>query len=288
MNEILKYEFKEGLPHEFEIVALSDVIKNFEETITIPHRTGFYHVFWFQKGGPSHLVDFNPLQIEDNTLMFLNKDIVQRFDKNNKYFGKVIIFTDNFFCKSENDSKYLQSNILFDDLYPISLVKIPEQSKTIELLFQQIETEGKESKDDFQSDIIRNILKNIFLFSEREKRKQEKRTLKQDAKLELVFEFKNVLEKQYKVQKLVSIYAAQLNITEKKLNQATSKTLGKTPKQMIDARINLEAKRLLAHTNESVKAIGFDIGFEESTNFIKYFKKHNNATPVEFREQFSA
>lgn len=288
MDQILKYEFKEGLPHEFEIVALRDVIKNFEETITIPHRTGFYHVFWFQQGGPSHLVDFNPLQIEDNSLLFLNKDIVQRFDPKAKYKGKVIIFTDNFFCKSEIDTKYLKSNILFDDLYPISLVKIPEESNTIELLFQQVETEVNESKDDFQSDILRNILKNIFLFSEREKRKQESRTKKQDAKLELLIDFKNILEKQYKTQKLVSNYAAQLHITEKKLNQATSKTLGKTVKQMIDARVNLEAKRLLAHTSESVKAIGFDLGFEESTNFIKYFKKHNNATPIEFRAQFSA
>jgi len=49
----------------------------------------------------------------------------------------------------------------------------------------------------------------------------------------------------------------------------------------------LEAKRLLAHTNESVKEIGYNLGFDEPTNFIKYFRKHSNSTPIEFREQFA-
>ena len=47
----------------------------------------------------------------------------------------------------------------------------------------------------------------------------------------------------------------------------------------------LEAKRILAHTTESVKEIGYDLGFDEPTNFIKYFKKHSKFTPTEFREQ---
>ena len=41
----------------------------------------------------------------------------------------------------------------------------------------------------------------------------------------------------------------------------------------------LEAKRILAHTTESVKEIGYNLGFEEPTNFIKYFKKHSKFTP---------
>jgi AraC family transcriptional regulator, transcriptional activator of pobA len=61
--------------------------------------------------------------------------------------------------------------------------------------------------------------------------------------------------------------------------------LGKTPKEIIDDRILLEAKRILAHTTESIKEISYYLGFEEPTNFIKYFKKHASVTPTEFREQ---
>lgn len=65
--------------------------------------------------------------------------------------------------------------------------------------------------------------------------------------------FKDVLEKNFKNQKQVTYYAKEMLISEKRLNQATSKLFGKTPKEIIDDRIMLEAKRILAHTHESVK-----------------------------------
>jgi AraC-like DNA-binding protein len=48
----------------------------------------------------------------------------------------------------------------------------------------------------------------------------------------------------------------------------------------------LEAKRLLAHTTSSIKEIGFELGFDEPTNFIKYFRKHVASTPIDFRSKF--
>ena len=91
----------------------------------------------------------------------------------------------------------------------------------------------------------------------------------------------------YITQKRVGFYCQELNITPKRLNKATSNIFGKTPKNIIDERVLLESKRLLAHTSESIKEISFSLGFEELTNFIKYFKKHTKKTPVEFREEFN-
>lgn len=98
---IKKQTFKEGLPQEFEIVGIADLYKEFEGTLTTPHRTGFYHVIWFQQGSPTHLVDFNPVKIKPNTLLFINKDIVYRFDSKGNFDGKVILFTDSFFARQK-------------------------------------------------------------------------------------------------------------------------------------------------------------------------------------------
>jgi AraC-like DNA-binding protein len=86
--------------------------------------------------------------------------------------------------------------------------------------------------------------------------------------------------------KLVSGYALEMNVSEKRLTNATTKTIGKSPKTIIDERVMLEAKRLLIHTNLSMKEIGYDLGFEDPTYFIKYFRKHTNKTPIEFRESY--
>ena len=127
---------------------------------------------------------------------------------------------------------------------------------------------------------------HIFLLqSEREIRKQGTNVLKQSAELDNLLLFKELLEKNFRKEKLVKRYANELNISEKLLHKATTQLIDKTPKQVIDERILLETKRLLVHSNLSIKEIAYDLGFEEPTNFIKYFRKHTNMTPAEFREQ---
>lgn len=285
-SNIKKYTFKPGLPQEFEIVDMAPLYKMHVDKLTSTHRTGFYHILWFKKGTLTHLVDFKPIEIKPNTILFLNKDIVQRFDGKGEFEGKGILFTDSFFCKTAADTKFLRSTILFNDLFNVSKIQFQEPPVFLVQLFDLMEAELKIEKDHCQSDILKNHLHNLLLYSERERRKHDFTEAKKGPDLDYVLLFKNLLEDHFKKHKQVGHYAKQLSVTEKRLNQATAKVLGQSPKEIIDERVMLEAKRLLAHTNESVKEIGFEMGFDEPTNFIKYFRKHSKATPIEFREQF--
>ena len=285
-KNIKKYTFKVGLPQEFEIVQMGQLYKDYQAIITTTHRTEFYHIMWFQQGQSNHLVDFKPIEIKPNTILFLNKEIVQRFDKKGGFDGKAILFTDAFFCKTESDVKYLRSTILFNDLFSVSQIQLEDDSIFSDL-FQLMETELTKNKDVLQTDILQNYLHNFLLLAERVRRKQNFQEVKKNADFDYLMLFKDLLETKYRHSKQVSHYASLLSVTEKRLNQATSRILDKSPKQMIDERVMLEAKRLLVHTNESVKEIGFDLGFDEPTNFIKFFRKHNHSTPVEFREQYT-
>jgi AraC-like DNA-binding protein len=162
---------------------------------------------------------------------------------------------------------------------------VQKQSKLFTDLLQQMSDELENIKDTSQADILQNLLHNFLLHSERERRKQNFTEIKKGADFDYVMLFKHLLETGYKNQKQVNYYAKEISITEKRLNLATSKILGKTPKEIISDRIILEAKRILAHTTQSVKEIAFHLGFEEPTNFIKYFKKYSSTTPIEFREK---
>ncbi len=285
---IQKYEFKDGLKHEFEIVDIGKLYKDFTDVFTNPFRTEFYHVIWFQKGTHSVLIDFKPIKIKPNTILFLPKDTVQRFDKNCRFEGKAILFTSSFFCKTENDTTFLRSSILFNDLLSVAHIQIKTTDVFFTDLVKFMESELKKEKDNSQADILRNLLHNFLLFSERERRKQSFTEIKKGANLNFVILFKDLLEANYRKLKQVGSYAEKINVSQKQLNQATSKILDKSPKQMIDDRVILEAKRLLVHTNMSIKSIGFYLGFDEPTNFTKYFRKHTKSTPVEFRAQFTS
>jgi len=68
-ESIKKYKFKDGLRLEFEIIDLSQILKSKKNLMTVPHRAQFYHILWIEKGEGTHIVDFNPIKLEDNTLI---------------------------------------------------------------------------------------------------------------------------------------------------------------------------------------------------------------------------
>ena len=98
--------------------------------------------------------------------------------------------------------------------------------------------------------------------------------------------FKSLLESNFIEHKNVAFYCKTLHITPKKLNSATLKVLEVSPKSIIINRVLLEAKRLLVYTLKNTKEISYLLGFEEPTNFIKFFKKQTKKTPLEFRDNF--
>lgn len=284
-EKIQTYDFREGLPQEFEIIDFDFIFNALSEEIKTPHRADFYQIFWFQEGSPTHIVDFQNIKINPNSLLFINKNSVQLFDSETKFKGKAILFTDNFYCKTNWDTQFLKSTILFNDLLSIAQINISHS--IIETIFEQLETESKNPIDEYQGDIIRNNLRNLLLHSERQRKKQGFVELEKDKDLEYALLFKELLEHHFIQHKNVGFYANKMNIPSKRLNQTTSKIFGKSPKNIIDDRVLLECKRLLAHTNDSVKEIAYSLSFEEPTNFIKYFKKHTGETPNSFSRKYN-
>src|ERR1044072_11755 len=102
MAGITSYNFKSGFKHELEVLSLVALYASHRQTVTHPHRANFYHIFWFENGPHTHYVDFKPISIKKNTLLFVNKEQVQSFDQGN-INGKLILFTDRFFAKSADD-----------------------------------------------------------------------------------------------------------------------------------------------------------------------------------------
>jgi AraC-like DNA-binding protein len=47
----------------------------------------------------------------------------------------------------------------------------------------------------------------------------------------------------------------------------------------------LEARRRLAHGRDPVARIAADLGFDDASNFSKYFQHRTGTTPAAFRER---
>ncbi|MCI0751928.1 MAG: AraC family transcriptional regulator [Flammeovirgaceae bacterium] len=287
VDEIKKFKFKVSAKFQVEVVPLHTLTTANKQHLITPHRTDFYHVFLFEDCSPVHLVDFNSIQVKPYTLLFIDKDRVHQFDTLLKYEGSVLIFTNAFFCSTEAETKFLQSTILFNDLKDEPSFQVEKSAfNHFKKICDQINLELQQPDDNSKHDILKNLLHNFLLFAEREKRKRGFTEPKKSADLDYTLLFRDLIEKEFAKLKNVSAYAEQLHVSEKRLGQATLKILGKTPKEIIDERVLLEAKRLLAHSNLSVKEIAIGLGYNEPTYFIRYFRKHVLQTPMEFRENY--
>jgi AraC-like DNA-binding protein len=84
----------------------------------------------------------------------------------------------------------------------------------------------------------------------------------------------------------VDDYAKGLGCSAKALRRACLAVRGVPPKMMIEERVILEAKRLIAYTPSPIEAIAETVGFSEATNFVKFFSHHAGMTPSQFRMRF--
>ena len=95
--------------------------------------------------------------------------------------------------------------------------------------------------------------------------------------------FQNLIEQHVRTTIRVNDYARMMNCSTKTLNNISKSIINKTAKEFIDEISLKQIKRLLTNTSLSVKEIAFLSGFEETTNFYKYFKRLSQTTPEQFR-----
>ncbi|MET8627866.1 AraC family transcriptional regulator [Kitasatospora sp. NPDC004669] len=96
--------------------------------------------------------------------------------------------------------------------------------------------------------------------------------------------FRTAVEQDFTHSHHASDYAATLGYSVRTLTRATQAATGSTAKQYIDARILLEARRLLAHTNATSAEISRRLGFHDPSDFTKFFRNRDGNAPLRFRE----
>lgn len=98
--------------------------------------------------------------------------------------------------------------------------------------------------------------------------------------------FYAALDRDVLAERSVAHYARAAGLSQRALGELLRAHDGRTTKQVILDHLVLEAKRLLAHTDVSIKALSARAGFSEPTNFVKLFHDHAGETPAAFRARF--
>lgn len=273
--DIRTFEFK-ALPIEIEVKDLR-FAKELPKLLGQPHKATFYQIIWITDGEAIFRIDFRDITIQSNEILIISAGQVCEFDTKSNYSGKLILFTGAFFTMTELDSNFLHTAEI---LNPVSLNKTvficPQLTGNLTALLDE---ELKHSVDKFQAGIAQSFLRVLLLETERQLAANPSSLSNNIGR-----KFYNAVEQHFKENRNTEFYVNLLGVNEKALSKEVKALTGNTPKIYIDSRIILEAKRLLSYSNLSIKEVGFELGFDEPTNFNKYFRKHTGITPTQFRD----
>lgn len=283
--KIEQYHLHKAHPEklQFELYDLSAYRKKSGEKAATPHSHSYYQIIWFFEDGGEHTVDFKTFDIKKNTILFISKDQIHAFDNNLKVNGWLIHFNESFFMHSDVDIflKYSIFNSLQNPCYTIE----QETLATATSYLSMIQKELAEKNRFGYEEVIRFLLKSFLINLERIHRKTSDGKFEINSPDELrFFRFRELLEENFKEGLTVSDYSDLLNISSKTLSTITKSIVQKSPSQLISDRVVLEAKRLLKFTTLQIAEVAFKIGFNDSSYFVKYFKRYVGSSPSNYRK----
>ena len=281
----IKFKNSQNPNTTFDIVKLENLftLTGLDHNIEAPHRVEFFILVFIEKGQGQHTIDFTDYSCSKGTLLTIRKDQIHRFFKSRSLKGKMLLFTNEFLVSYLEKIEAQKTHLLFNELLGLPKLQLNDtEYKNIQQRVQCIENEYFKVNDDHSMSIIRSELHILITQLFRIKAQKEKIHFEKKYLKEFVA-FQDLVENNSFQTTKVQYFADKMNISTKTLNTITKSIVHKTAKQFIDEICTKQIKRLLINTKLSIKEIAYQSGFEETTNFYKYFKRQTQTTPEQFR-----
>ncbi|MCM1070737.1 MAG: AraC family transcriptional regulator [[Clostridium] fimetarium] len=254
-------------------VNAGDVKRNMVE---YAHRDDFYIFGIILRGSLRCDIDFVRRDFREGDLQFIRPGQVHRYVSGGDFEGRMLM---------------VESNLVGDKYEPVfaeaALKGVtaggdPEVISELAALFDMIDRMINAGRD---MDIVRDLAGAfIGIIAERFRAALASRPVDGGRRLGIVLELNSLLDRYIAENHSPAFYAEKLNITPAYLGAAVRGVTGWSAGAYIRNEIVLRAKRLLCHTDLSVKEVAASLGFEDSAYFSRLFSKTAGVSPARFRQ----
>ncbi len=238
-----------------------------------------WHLFLLQEEGTTFIeIDFQKYKIKPSSVLYIHPDQVHR----------LIAFEHATFSSWAINNENLKPEYLklLEDITPVKPLSLKKE--TFSIISETASLGIKFSQRKYEK-LYHSLLKDscntlvAFVVSQYLRKVQSKDTFTRFESITKTF--KSALEKDFATVKSPAEFAEILNISTSYLNECVKHTTGLSVSHHIQQRIILEAKRLLYHSDISVKEVAFQLGYDDYSYFIRVFVKNTGMTPLDFRNK---
>lgn len=246
----------------------------------LPHRKNYYFWAFVKQGANRHWIDTKPYTLQVNSFCFTVPHQVHLKEEIKPFTGVILGFTEEFLTLEDNGF-----------LRQLPIIQNPDNGHQlflsdadvvfIEDMLENIYQENLVNNN-WQYSMVMSYMRVLTIYLSRIYTTQFTHANTQPDRV-LLKKYLNKIEENYIEQHEVSAYANMLNISAGHLSEVVKEQSGKSAIEHIHERLIMEAKRMLFHTDQSIKEIAFALGFEDASYFNRFFKRIVNCTPVAYR-----
>ncbi len=288
--EHLRYRPPAGYGLDLEVMSISDLrSRGSEEHFRRPQRTEFLLAFGVTAGGCAHMVDFVEHACRPGTWIVLKPGQVQRFDFSRKWEGWLLVFRPEFVLPADRATGVAELSMagLVENLPNRLDLSEREHAAATTVVAQMAADARMPAASVDRVALLRHELYALLLRLSLSQQRVERSPAASALSVQRFRRFRRAVEDAFRTTHQVHAYARRLGCSEKTLTRATREVAGASAKEFLSQRIALEAKRLLAYTTRPVGAIAEELGFDEPTNFVKFFRRAAGCSPGDFRRRNS-
>ena len=241
----------------------------------------YFTIVWNPSENQTVTIDGTEHEFPANTLLTLLFN--QTFSFEDSSLLVAWQFNREFYCIIDHDSEVSCVGFLFSSTDHL-FIQLSDQAQKKLILLSEVFTEEFKTSDHIQNEMLLVLLKRLIIYvTQLAKLGYAPKKKLQDDRFHIIRKFNLLVEGYFRSEHAVSFYAGQLCKSPKTLSNLFAIFNQKTPSQIIQERISVEAKRLLCYTDKSVKHITYELGFEDVSHFSNFFKKNNGLAPTDFR-----
>lgn len=252
-------------------------LPNFEEAQQA-HREENHSFFLLESGIVSVVIDFQAYKIEAPSITYMHPNQVHRISAlENATVSSWAINNENL------NPQYLK---LLEEMIPAKPLMLDEETFSIisEAVSLCIKFSERET-DKLYHALLKDGCNALVALTLSQYLKQAKSADKLSRFDSVTKAFKEMLERDFNTVKSPTEYAQKQNISTPYLNECVKNTTGFSVSYHIQQRIILEAKRLLYHSNKSIKETASELGYDDYPYFSRLFTKVAGMTASAFRNK---
>ncbi|RKE55821.1 AraC-like DNA-binding protein [Sphingobacterium detergens] len=270
------------LPKEFgHGIALAKVSpESFweDEEVMQAHRHD-YHFFVLQKSGVTVMeIDFQQYRTDKPTIYYQSPDQVHR--------AVQVEHIEMFMLIINNENIAAEYLTILQSISPLKPLAVDlEDLEIIEKTYNLCIELYERTTDKLHFSLLRDST-NTLIALQLSLYLKYSNTAESQSRFERINKaFFLSLEQNFRALKRPAEYAAQFNISVSYLNESVKNVTGFSVSHHIQQRVILEAKRLLYHSDKSVKEIAFELGYEDYPYFSRLFTKISGMSAKVFRSK---